>query len=211
MTQTLGSIVGFMVFNLFTYGCLLLLVSCASVKKEFVDPTFRNEGLKGSVVTLKCVSEINKPYGLTPHDERVILEDLRREILSNHEGAQVVFESDGGFGSLKPNYAVEVNVTQDRTVAKNNRSKEFLTRDRFDVKCFYTTRTHLRHYVSATYKVIEYSTGRRLWQASGQARHAKWYSIQVSLDLKPFLKPNLGPRLSEILRPVTRKVSAKIP
>lgn len=200
-----------MAFNLLTFSCLLLLASCASVKKEFVDPAFRAEGLKGSVVTLKCVSGINKPYGLTPHDERVILEDMRREILANHEGVKVVSEADGGFGSLKPNYTVEVNVTQDRTVSKNNRSKEFLTRDRIEVKCFYTTRTHLRHYVSATYKVIEHSTGRRLWQASGQARHAKWYSIQLSLDLKPFLKPNLGPRLSEILRPVTQKVSAKIP
>jgi hypothetical protein len=200
-----------MAFNLLTFSCLLFLASCASVKKEFVDPAFRAEGLKGSVVRLKCVSEINKPYGLTPHDERVILEDMRREILANHEGVKVVSEADGGFGSLKPNYTVEVNVTQDRTVSKNNRSKEFLTRDRIEVKCFYTTRTHLRHYVSATYRINEHSTGRRLWQASGQARHAKWYSIQLSLDLKPFLKPNLGPRLSEILRPVTQKVSAKIP
>jgi hypothetical protein len=211
LTERHGSVVECMGFNLLLYCCLLLLVSCAAVKKDFIDPAFRAAGLRGSTVSLSCVSQINKPFGLTPHDQRVILEDLKRGILAKHHDLQIVSETPGASAGIKPAYMIEVDVTHDLTERRNNRSKQFMTSNNLDSIPVYTTRTHLRREVRAKFTVINLSSGRRMWQASGHARHSKWYSIALRADLQPYLKPNLGPRLSEILRPVTRKACAKIP
>jgi hypothetical protein len=200
-----------MPFKVLSCICLLILTNCASVQREYVDPTFQSEGLKGSVVSLKCVSQTGKPYGLAPQEEREILEDLRRAILATQKNVQIVSGTGGTLGDIKPTYGVEVNVFYDYTERKQKHSRGIQRVNANTGIRVYKTKARVLRNVSVRYTVTHLTSERRVWQASGDTKHSKTYKIILVADLRPELQPNVGPPLSEILRPMTRKACGKLP
>ena len=201
----------------FTLLCLsfLLLASCTStstsVRRDLVDPTFQAQGLKGGVVSLKCITQTNKPYGLAPQDEREILEDVRRGILAAEKDVQILPTTSANAGDIKPTHIFEVNVTHDHTEQKAKYSRTIRRVNPTTGVYVYVTKTRVRRHVSVTYTLTHQASGRRVWQASGDTTHSASYEIILIAELRPELQPNQGPPLSELLRPVTRKACGKLP
>jgi len=207
------------VFRSFALLCLpfLLLTNCAStststsVQRDFVDPTFQAQGLKGGVVSLKCTTRTNKPFGLAPQDEREILDEARRGILASEPGVQVLPTTSAHAGNIKPTHVFEINITHDHT-EQDTKHKRTIRRVNPTTGVYvYKTNTHVRRHVSVTYTLTDPSSGRRVWQASGDTRHAKTYGIILIAELRPEFQGGPGPTLSELLRPVTRKACGRLP
>ena len=183
------------------------------MRRDFVDPAFRAEGLKGSLVTLKCSAPPGMlPFGVAPQDEREILEEMRKAVLARQGGVQPVSETDGRAGDLQPAYSLEVYLNHDRTERKVKKFRGF---HRVESTRFILTpqaRTRVRRTVSATYTVVHLPSQRVVWRARGNGSFSDWYRINLDTDLlPPDRRPNVGPLLLEVLRPVTRKACARLP
>lgn len=190
----------------------LLLTSCASVRKDFVDPSFKAQGLEGSAVTLKCISPVGMPHGLAPQHEHEILDDARLGILARHKNVQIVPEATGGTGGIKPAYAFEVHVTHDDTEQKVKRYRGSRSVGRTRSVYINVTRVRVWRTVSAKYVAVHLPSGRVVWQASGEGSRSARYRLNLlNYYGRPELRPNMGPALPEVLRPVTRKACARLP
>lgn len=189
----------------------LFLTSCTSVQRSFVDPAFRAQGMKGSVVTLKCTAPPGMPSGLAPQDEREILDEARLGILARYKDAQIVPETSAAAGGIKPTYSFVVYVAHDETEQKVKRYRGARA-VRSQSVYVNVTRARVRRTVTARYSVVHLPTGKLLWQASGEGSR----TVRERLNLvgyygRPDLAPNVGPPLPAVLKPVTRRACAKLP
>lgn len=199
-------------FRLFTSILLpfLLLTSCVTVRRDFVDPSFKAQGLKGSVVILKCISPVGMPLGLAPQHEREILDDAHRGILASQKNVHVLPDT-GGTGNIKPVHAFEVHVLNDNLEPK---VKRFRGMRGYGYRPVYlnVTRARVRRTVSARYRVVHLSTGRVVWQASGEGSLTQFERLVLyGYEGRVELRPNLGPPLPHVLQAVTLGACRKLP
>lgn len=205
------------VFRSFTLLCLplLFLASCASTstsaRRDFVDPAFRAQGLRGGVIALKCTTQANKPFGLAPQDEREILEEARRGILAAEKSVRILPATNAHAGDTRPTHVFEVSITHDHTEKHTKHSRTIRRANSTTGVYTYETTARLSRHASVRYTLTEQSSGRRVWQASGDARHSKSYGIILIAELRPEFQGNPGPTLSELVRPVTRKACGRLP
>ncbi|MES2598763.1 MAG: hypothetical protein V4662_25745 [Verrucomicrobiota bacterium] len=202
------------VFRALTLLCLFfgLLTSCASLRREFVDPSFKTQGLKNSVVTLKCTAPPGMPFGLAPQDEREILDDARLGILARYKNVQIVPETRGEGGGVKPTYSFVVYVVSDETEQKVKRYRGARAVGAGRSVYLNVTRARIRRTANARYTVIHVPTEKIVWQASGKNSRSERHRLNlVGFYGRLELRPNLGPPLPNILTPLTEKACRKLP
>jgi len=199
--------------SLFTLGIVLLLTSCAGARRDYADRGFMATGLENQVVILTLVEHLGQRHGVFPQEEREILDLVRQKIRSRYKGVQVIHESDGNAGLLKPAYSFDVAITRDHSEQKVTvleDTKEYPPVPPDDpLPYIRVTRTHYIRDVTAVYKVVHLQTGRVVWQVTGGNRDDEWHE-NTYLE-NAFRERRHTLYLPGLLRPVTEKACGKLP